>query len=613
MPDCPVPALTISVMNTSKKRKRSFNEKLRIVAVCLLLTAAINFALLHHLQDALLLHDEDQSFLAFSQELRANPTRYSSDENILPKKLITVIGKESSGTTFVAKTIAASLNLPGQQKYRDGFFHHERRRDDGNQIQVQHVSLPHGGWCMQNHSHHIVDVILPAQCIQDKFHNYPGQMNPSIWEQCQQFLNSTNLQLYEGKAEVFEPSFMNDKSINQSYYGSVRYPGRVFAHSALVRSHNVTRTRNGRRINDRDQGKGAGRREDRHSDESASEEQPNIHNKYHEDPEAKKKVDANRRLRQENQQRKREMVKREVKERQQVTRRVTLRGNKQQLIEQWLANVNKIPLDELRELNLVKYPPRYLLNITTQKIWYDAHGTEQVIVIVVRDEAMSFQSRLKSGHCQVVELAKEEEGIATAILNDAIKTFFLDDKSGYRSGFDGRWTAKTVHGIIQEASIWDPGLMIENKTDPSDLLHSSLIPARNNVILISYEAMMKYEQDFVQELYKVLGIESQFQPEFKDGNAKYRKGHKRGGGMDKGDMDKGDMDKGDMEENENSRHVLKLEFDGASLLLPASMWLVVAICFFGAGCVLGFWVLLCRYLFGLTYVDPNSVGSRRRR
>jgi hypothetical protein len=491
------------------------------------------------------------------------------------------------------------------------------------------------------------------------------------------------------------PWFMQDKWKDQSYYGSVRYPGRVFAQSALVRSHNVTRIRNRPNRNKyhedrrghihRDPSRGDGRREDRDSDESASEEQepdmnrPNIQKKYHEDPEAKKKVDVFngkqvkdnfigipgdemvqeshvqrlhrearkqneerkeddqyylpdtpddhlprdiqerpkktvrrlqqeedhseyqetplRRLRRENQKRKKEMVKGAHEESQQGERQVTRRRSKQELIQEWLANVNKISLDELQEGNLLKYPSRYLLNITAQKIWYDAHGTEQVIVIVVRDEAISFQSRLKS-HCQVVELAKEEEGIATAILNDAIKTFFLDDKSGFQSGFDGRWTAKTVHGIIQEASIWDPGLMIENKTDPSDLLHFSLIPARNNVILVSYEAMMKYEQNFVLELYKVLGIESQFQPEFKDGNAKYRKGYKRGGDMDK---------------NEDSRHVLKLEFDGARLLLPASMWFVVAVCFFGAGCVLGFWLLLFRYLFRLTCVYPNGVSSRRRR
>jgi hypothetical protein len=642
-------ALTISVMNaySSKRRKRSFNEKLHIVAFCLLLTAVINFVLLHHLQDALLLDDDQgKSFLAFSHELIAT-TRYPIDENILPKKLITVIGKESSGTTIVAKTIATALNLPGEQKYRDGFFHHERY--DGNQIQVQHVSLPQGGWCMQNHSHQIVDVILPAQCVQDKHHKYPGQMNPSIREQCQHFLNSSSLQLYEGKAELHGPWFMQDKFDAQTYYGAVRYPGRVFAHSALVRSQNVTRTRNGRMRRDRHhhmQGKEAGRHEDthhedrhhedRHVDESASEEdEPNMND---EDPEVKKKVyefdgkqvkesvigipgesrathkhphhqkedhydhfgneeTPNQRRRRENQERKREMVKEVHEEMEQGEHGVKRKGSKQQLIQTWLGNINNISLDELTERNLVKYPTRFLLNITTQKIWYDAHGTEQIIVIVVRDEAISFQSRLKA-HCHVVELAKEEEGIATAILNDAIKTFFLDDKSGFQSGFDGRWTAKTVHGIIQEASIWDPDLMIKNKTDPNDLLHSSLIPANNNVVLVSYEAMMKYEQDYVQELYKVLGIESQFQPELKDGNAKYRKGYKVGGDMDEGDMDP---------------HVLKMELYGAKLVLPMSVWFIAAVCFFGMGCVIGFWLLLFRYFFHLTYVDPHSVGRGRRR
>ena len=54
-----------------------------------------------------------------------------------------------------------------------------------------------------------------------------------------------------------------------------------------------------------------------------------------------------------------------------------------------------------------------------------------------------------------------------------------------------------------------------------DILYSSLIPAKNNVVLVSYELMMKYEMQYVNALYKILGIQNRFVPEFQDANAKY--------------------------------------------------------------------------------------------
>jgi len=640
--------------------------------------------MLHLVQSALIdFYDGEDSFLSYSHDLIANwdPTTYSDDKSILPKKIITVIGKESSGTTFVAKTIAEALKLPGrQQKYRDGYFHQERRAYDELPTQVQHVSLPQGQWCLQNHSHHIVDVILPPHCVTGRTGEFPSESFPGIRQQCEALLNGTGsnnaMQLYEGMMQMHGPWFMKTKWKNKFYYKAVRYPGRTFAQSDLVRSKNVTIIQKKRHkmtkeelrekreeklrhyhrerlldnvfdsaeseppernsgedppplVIQRGEGGGLPKNKNNNSDgqklhplprgkrrlgeaqedipektdkdnkpikfrfdggevkqiqegeeEGNSAARKNKQQKNHHHPprqrgfrrdtsnlteEQKKELERrlrivnaqeipsedgeepangmeevreesqNDKIRRQNRERKREMIRREREARLNQMDpgnlmnddEPTLHGRKpsrlsrQQRMKEWLSRVEKYPLDHLQNNNLLMYPGRFMLNITAQKMWYDARGTEQVIVIVVRDPEMSLQSRLNA-HCHILELAKEEEAIANAILNDAIQTFFLDDKSGFQNGFGGRWYGKTVEEIKQEAFLWDHTRIIENRTSEGDSMYSSRIPANNNVVLVSYEAMMKYQQDYVLELYKVMGIESDHKPVFIDGNAKYR-------------------------------------------------------------------------------------------
>jgi len=191
----------------------------------------------------------------------------------------------------------------------------------------------------------------------------------------------------------------------------------------------------------------------------------------------------------------------------------------------------------------IRYPGRYFLNIASHKQWYDSHGTEQYIIIVVRDKEMSFKSRSEK-HCAFANVAIEEERIATGIINDAIRTFMLgedgesvvDDlekredhnmimnmnmnmnmNSAWNGGILGSWKEE------EDDLLWDPTRFDENDKDQdeNDVLHSSLIPSKNNVVLVSYESMMKLKGDYVKQLYEQLGIESDHIPVFKDGNAKY--------------------------------------------------------------------------------------------
>ncbi len=155
------------------------------------------------------------------------------------------------------------------------------------------------------------------------------------------------------------------------------------------------------------------------------------------------------------------------------------------------------------------------------------HGTEQYIIIVVRDKEYSFKSRVAIGHCSNIEKARiEEERIDNRIINDAIRTYILEEEQNENKNKNisappppPAW----AQHYGEEDLLWDHKKFLDGKGG-DDILHASLLPARINVILVSYEAMMEMKgDDYVQQLYNVLGIESDHIPVFKDENAKYKK------------------------------------------------------------------------------------------
>lgn len=122
-----------------------------------------------------------------NNNIRSNPTgsneyRKHFPETVLPAKVFTIIGLESSGTTFVSETIrnALGLQLIGNKGYYEslgeGFSDHyyeSHSQNDNNKSQevtqywteVQHVSLPWGGTnCRHDPRKNVVPVIYPAVC-----------------------------------------------------------------------------------------------------------------------------------------------------------------------------------------------------------------------------------------------------------------------------------------------------------------------------------------------------------------------------------------------------------------------------------------------------------------
>ncbi len=93
---------------------------------------------------------------------------------ILPKKLITVVGPESSGSTFLTATLASAVGAdPGQVN--------KKARSKDGKTDVQHLSLPWGWFCEDNSSDefsvHVVDAMVPRDCFRYEF---APSLDPSI-------------------------------------------------------------------------------------------------------------------------------------------------------------------------------------------------------------------------------------------------------------------------------------------------------------------------------------------------------------------------------------------------------------------------------------------------
>lgn len=151
----------------------------------------------------------------------------------------------------------------------------------------------------------------------------------------------------------------------------------------------------------------------------------------------------------------------------------------------------------------VKYPRRYQLDIVSHKEWYDAHGVEQFFIIVVRDETISSIARTK--HCHFEDSKDREEKVGTDIIVNAINRYILKDQ-------DEKVTSETY-------KFWTAGEFQKDHSNGKRKL--SALPFGNNVALVSYETLMKLGPIYIKMLYQVLGIDSEYIPDIKDGNVKY--------------------------------------------------------------------------------------------
>ena len=117
-------------------------------------------------------------------------------------------------------------------------------------------------------------------------------------------------------------------------------------------------------------------------------------------------------------------------------------------------------------------------------------------------------------------VATEEDEVATDIINQAIQNFILEEK--------GEQITKRKDNTL----LWDPTKvqLVNNENDNAseELLATSLLPSRNNVLLVSYETLMTLQGSYTKQIYEALGIESDHIPMFRDGNSKYERSKGKG-------------------------------------------------------------------------------------
>jgi len=114
----------------------------------------------------------------------------------------------------------------------------------------------------------------------------------------------------------------------------------------------------------------------------------------------------------------------------------------------------------------VQMPQRFVLNITSHVEWYRARGVNATAIVLVRDDYAHFHGKLTYTYSP--ELALKEDFHAKEMLVQAMRLLRNDE-----------------------------------------------------LIMVSYEMIMSLQTPFLQDLYKKLGIESNYRPEFLNGNKKY--------------------------------------------------------------------------------------------
>ena len=121
----------------------------------------------------------------------------------------------------------------------------------------------------------------------------------------------------------------------------------------------------------------------------------------------------------------------------------------------------------------VIYPKRFFVNITSHIQWYQDRGVEITAILLMRDRSISRMGKFRD-HCGIPTTAIEEDEVAASIQKETMRNYG-------QSSFNGRPT---------------------------------LLP-------VSYEAVMQLKGAYLFDIYRQIGIESSYLPQFNDGNTKY--------------------------------------------------------------------------------------------
>lgn len=139
---------------------------------------------------------------------------------------------------------------------------------------------------------------------------------------------------------------------------------------------------------------------------------------------------------------------------------------------------------------------RFILDIEASKEFYASRGVEQIFVIMVRDQTIRRIGPVDHKYCQDHEILLEEEAVGTKIIERAVRKYIMEEPPPLHPSERGQQPHR-------------------------GLSSTSTLPSGSNVVLVSYESLMKLGKLYIEMLYDALNIESNYIPDIKDGNLKY--------------------------------------------------------------------------------------------
>lgn len=391
--------------------------------------------------------------------------------SIFPKKMYTVVGLESSGTTFTTSLLTRALN---NAPTREGTFQYSPPTKEAIPTQVQHCSLPQGNTCSATELAPILDKILPASCS--------TKPRPTIEQQRQH--------QQQGYTQGYTQSFSKECETIASEVNKplpFKYPGRFFLdlvqHKQYYDKHN---TQQYIVIVVRDQSISLASRE-------------HIHCHYH----AMAQQETERGL---------DLI--------------------QKAIDAFILNpkgeyalginggfdsggfMNNVghgndQLDENGQLMEEEGQPNGSAGGQYYGLYTDGtqNGGSNMPIDTIQTEH-DHDTELLEGNTRKLKSKKLQQSTPQS----------SKDQSTSQSNQTVR-KLRNLRDLKQALETWDTHALTRHLH--THYQNSNYLPNGNGVVIVSYELMNQLGQPYIQMLYRTLGIQSDYIPMLKDGNKKY--------------------------------------------------------------------------------------------
>ena len=288
--------------------------------------------------------------------------------NLLPKKVVTVFGPESSGTTFLATALGVAIGafskegnwnyilqpgkpdrgarpatkqLPPRKTWAFDDDVGKRVMSLDGEWEIQHLSLPWGWMCgdPQNSGINVVDALVPDECI--RYERDPG------------------MDIHLAEATWFRTKQRNERIIQ----ARAKRAGKHATHRALLEDHGLVQD------------------ETNHVDANDAAENARLQGLCQDQAHISESYDS--------------------------------------LDSPWTCGA-KCGRNQYSGYAL--YPQRFFVNITSHIEWYLSRGVDVTVILSMRDRTVSHKSKT-TGHCKIEGVSQKEDDLALDLMREAMEKY----------------------------------------------------------------------------------------------------------------------------------------------------------------------------------------------